>query len=213
MTQEFALWNVMVERTIQTGKRILLKCLKSGDDKDLLLLALRTASGKEKTPSPATKLMKHELRTLLPRIKEPTYQDRASKQTTRKHKKTLLTPEHQRSCSFTRWQNLVKKEESNQPKSYLTLKGNGRKFSRSRRHMLAIPQSLALRIFQSTKRPNTSPPEILEHQPTATEQMVRTETGKKSAPTSSDVWIHFIRLNQNIAKEQRTWEGGCCMCI
>ena len=63
----------MVETTIQMIKRALLKCLKFGDDKDLALIVLRTAPGKENTPSPATKLMKFELRTLLINIKEPTY--------------------------------------------------------------------------------------------------------------------------------------------
>ena len=81
--------NGMVERTIQTVKRTLLKCLKMGDDKDLALLVLHTAPGKENTPSPATKLMKRELRTLLPRINEPTYRNKAYKETPRKHKKLL----------------------------------------------------------------------------------------------------------------------------
>ena len=73
---EFALSNSTVERTIQTVKRTVLKCLKSEVEKDLVLLALRTAPGKN-TPSLVTKLMKRELRTLLPRIKEPTSQDKA----------------------------------------------------------------------------------------------------------------------------------------
>ena len=84
---EFAQSNGTVERKIQTVKRTLLKCLKSGDEKDLSLLALRMASDKEKTPSPATKLMKCELQTFLPRIKEFTYQNKTCKQTPRKHKK------------------------------------------------------------------------------------------------------------------------------
>ena len=41
---EFVKSNSMVERTIQTVKRNLLKCLKSRDDKDLALLALHSAT-------------------------------------------------------------------------------------------------------------------------------------------------------------------------
>ena len=48
-SQKFAQLNSMVEKTIQTVKRTLLKCLKLGDDKYLALLALRTAPSKENT--------------------------------------------------------------------------------------------------------------------------------------------------------------------
>ena len=77
MTPEFVQSNCMIERTIQTIKRTLLKCLISRDDKYLALLALRTAPGKEDTPSPGTKRMKRILRTLLPRVTKPTYQTRS----------------------------------------------------------------------------------------------------------------------------------------
>ena len=108
---EFALSNGMVERTIQTVKRTLLRCLKPGDDNYLALLALCTAPGKENIPSLATKRMKYELRILLPRVTDLTYQDKVRKQTLKLSQ--TISPEHQWPCPSTWWQNLVKKEEGN----------------------------------------------------------------------------------------------------
>ena len=74
------------------NKKNLLKSLKSGDDKDLTLFALCTTPSKGNTPSPATKVMKRESRKLLPRIKEPTYQNKTLSRHIENTK--TLTPEH-----------------------------------------------------------------------------------------------------------------------
>lgn len=49
-------------------------------NKYLALLSLCTVSGKENTSSSASKLIKHELWTFLPRVMEPTYMDKVRKQ-------------------------------------------------------------------------------------------------------------------------------------
>ena len=172
---EFAQSNGMVKRTIQTVKRTPLKWLKSGDDKDFVLLALCMVTNNENTSSTVTKLIKCELRTLLPRIKEPIYNQ---------HKKflPLIIGDHVRLHDGKTWSRkgkVIKRCE--QPRSYLILKENSRK-PRRNRCMLAIPQLHALKVFPYPKRTNISPPEIPEHQPTTTKKMVRTRVGRKLHP-------------------------------
>ena len=58
--------NGLVERTIQTVKKTIKKCLKSGDDPCLSFLAIRLSPGADNSPSPAFKLMNRHLRTPLP---------------------------------------------------------------------------------------------------------------------------------------------------
>ena len=60
--------NGLVERNIQTIKRILKKAFKSNQDSYLAMLALRTTPLKDKSPAPAQKLMKRTLRTNLSNI-------------------------------------------------------------------------------------------------------------------------------------------------
>ena len=81
--------------------------------------------------------------------------------------------------TWSRKGKIIKKCE--QPRSYFILTGNSRKLRYGRRYLF--------RIFPSSKCINTSPPEIPEHQPTTTEQMVRTRVRKVYPPRGMSEYI------------------------
>lgn len=86
---EFAQADSIVGIIIQTAKRPMLKCIKTGDDKYLVFLSLHTVPGKENSFFTNTKLMKRELWTLLASVTEPIYRDKVQKQTIPKHHELL----------------------------------------------------------------------------------------------------------------------------
>ena len=146
---EFAQSNGLVERTIQTVKKTLRKCFKSGNDPHLALLTLRATPGKDDTPSPAALLMNRELRTTLPTITQPnnkrSVERHSGKQNNCQRKGGRELPplnigDHVRTHDGKSWSRVGRVlSRCQQPRSYLVLMENGKQIRRNRRHLLRVP--------------------------------------------------------------------------
>ena len=219
---EFPQSNGLVERTIQTVKKTLKKCFKSGNDPQLALLTLRTSPGRENSLSPAALLMNRTLRTTLPSITQslskcslenPSIINKNSQPTkVGKALSPLNIGDHVRIHDGKTWsrqgtvQNICE-----QPRSYQVVMENGRIIRRNRRHLLRVPskQVPTIHPYPDEILSNThqlsgaiSPnPDVLHNKPqesrgsgTAVEPVIRTKSGRvsRSPEWMSDYPCHWI---------------------
>ena len=80
----------MIERTVQTVKKLLKKALANGEDPYLALLAYRTTSGINNIPSSAYCLMQRNPRTTLPSVKSSS----KSRETDKSHQSHKIKKYH-----------------------------------------------------------------------------------------------------------------------
>lgn len=173
-------------------KKTLHKCFQT-DDPYLALLTLCTTPGKDNSPSPAARLMNHQLRTLLPIMRKNNHDHQKANPN---HRQTVQCDSHQRELTPLKigdqvcvhdgktWSRKgIVTERCSQPKSYIVLTENGRSIRRNRRHMLQVPCSKTLAsqpypdtIFSATRQPHR--PNSREPCPVVPESGVRTRSGR-----------------------------------
>jgi len=138
--------NGFAERTIQTVKRTLKKCLKRKEDPQLALLALKCSKVTTLGTSPSTLFFNRTLRTLVPSIKTPEKQHQNRKQekpetstnpTQGKPLEPLQPGDSVRFHDGSSWSRRAKViSNTKEPRSYLIRTDKHTTLRRNRRHLL-----------------------------------------------------------------------------
>jgi hypothetical protein len=133
---EFHQCNGLVERTIQTVKKTLLKCFKSGSDPYMAMLALRTTPLTAHNTSPATAMFGRDIRSNLPSLENDLHTPLPM--TNQPYELPILERGQQvRIHDHKSWSRPgVIEEQRAEPRSYDVRLENGRTIRRNRRHIL-----------------------------------------------------------------------------
>ena len=134
--------NGFAERTIQTVKRTLKKCLKRKEDPNLALLTLKASKSTTTGTAPTTMFFNRTIRTLVPTIiTKSTQQNCVSKPFKQQNKgkplETLAPGDAIRFHDGTTWSRRAKViEKTQEPRSYLIRTDKNTTIRRNRRHLL-----------------------------------------------------------------------------
>ena len=143
--------NGYAERTIQTVKKTLQKCLKRKEDPHLALLALKTSKSSTTGTAPATLFFNRNIRTLVPTLATDNNQvqkvssPKPPKQTTKgKPLKELNPGDPVRFHDGSSWSRRAKViSRTSEPRSYLVLTDKNTTIRRNRRHLLKTSENFS----------------------------------------------------------------------
>ena len=143
--------NGMAERTVQSVKKTIYKCKRSGEDVHLALLILRSTPRKNKFHTLGEILMKRTLRTNLPSMHKPEVESARlrlnpvePKRSTLRYLPELEIGDTVRIYGDKSWSRtgLVSKIHEN-PRSYIIKTDNGSKIRRNRKDLLKVQNQLS----------------------------------------------------------------------
>ena len=168
---EYPQSNGFIERTIQTVNSTLKKALRNNEDPYLAILALRTTPQRNGMPSPATCLMKRDLRTILPSFNvnkkrgkpkspKPSMLKQNYDQHAKEHKPLQpgATVRYRKHNTWSKKGRVVKK--LSQPRSYQIETESGNIIRRNRRHLVNTRELFVPRLRHEIHIPQSVPPTL-----------------------------------------------------